>query len=149
MNVWAEEKWADALQGKAEAYRKLGVYYLRKSGRRTIAGKKKRRINRKLAYLCLEAAAKMGNARAFYLLHHRFSRGREVIDDESYYQIVREYVQINDPEKKKHLQCYLKLGTKRQRKFISGQVPACRPEQDAAPPEAKQKKGPDTVIVHR
>ncbi|MDO5345397.1 MAG: hypothetical protein Q4E91_06595 [Lachnospiraceae bacterium] len=149
MNVWAEEKWAEALQGKTEAYRKLGIYYLRRSGGRTIVQKRKRSVNRKLAYLCLKAAAGKGDVRAFYLLNHHFNRGKKVIDDESYRQIARDYMKIRDPEKKKYLQYYLKLGTKQQMKFISGQVPVCRRGKDAVPLEAKQKKGSDTLPVHQ
>lgn len=149
MKVSIEEKWAEALWGKTEAYRKLGVYYLRRSGRRITMRKKKRRINRKLAYLCLDYAAQMGDAEAFYLLNHYFNKGKKVIDDEVYRQMAREYMQTHDPELKKHLQYYLKLGTKCQMKFISGQVPACRQEQGADPPDPGRKKESDTAFAHR
>lgn len=148
----AEENWIDALQGSAKAYRALGCYYL--GNAYGISGTKKRKIKRKLAYLCLEHAAEIGDAKAFYLLHHNFSKGKKVIDDASYRQIVNEYLVTRDGRKKKKLQYYLKQGTKEQRaecrkqiKSISGKVPAYKPEQDASPPVSKKKRETDTATA--
>ncbi len=151
-----EKNWVEALQGRAEAYRELGIHYLRGAGCMAVTGTKKRRVRRKLAYLCLECSAEMGDAKAFYLLNHYFNKGKRVIDDASYRQIAEEYAKEKNPENKRYLQYYLKLGTKRQRaecrkwlKSISGQAPAYRPEQDAAHPEAGKKKASGIVTAHR
>lgn len=155
MKQSVEKNWTDALEGKAEAYRKLGIYYLRGAGGRAIISMKKRKRRRRLAYLCLERAAAMGDGQAFYLLHHHFSKGKKVIDDRSYRQIADEYAETKDPDKRKYLQYYLKQGTKQQqaecrksRRLIFGQVPAYRREQAAAHLRAEKKKESDTEPAH-
>lgn len=151
-----EKIWLDALQGSAEAYRMLGSYYLRRAGRRAKTAAKKRKIRVKLAYLCLEYAAELGDAKASYLFYHNFCRGKKVIDDESYRQIANEYMETKGQQKKKELQYYLKQGTKQQQakcrerlKAISGPGLSCRPAPADAPPGSAKKKAPDIATARQ
>jgi len=97
--------WTQALEGDAEAYRKLGWFYQSKFGG----------CDKNLSRLCLEKAAELGDEKAFLLLHRLYSRGKQVIDDETYQQMWDEYQQTDDEKERKRLKQYLLLGTREQR----------------------------------
>lgn len=59
----------------------------------------------------------MGSERTYLIYHRLFSRGKKLIDDPSYEEMVREYREITgaqDVKRKKILEGYLRLGTKQQ-----------------------------------
>lgn len=95
-----------ALCGECEAYRKLGYCFLEGRGCRK---------DKQLAKLCLEKSMELGSQKGFLVYHSIFSRGKEVIDDNSYETIYREYIQSRNIKRKTELEWYLKLGTERQK----------------------------------
>lgn len=93
------------LQGDSEACRKLGIRFWK------VRGCKR---DRKLAKFFLVKSMDMGNQKAYFTYHRLFSKGKKVIDDKSYEAMCREYNNITDWKRKKELEKYLELGTKRQ-----------------------------------
>lgn len=92
--------WILALEGSDEAYLELGVIFWKGAAR-----------DKELARLCLDKSAEMGNEEAFCLYHCLFSKGKKVIDDNSYQDLCREFEITEDPAKRKVLEQYLRLGT--------------------------------------
>ena len=103
-----------ALQGSSSAYKKLGYLFLEKS-----SGNKDRELGR----LFLLEAVKMGDEDAYFLYHRIFSRGKQVIDDPSYLQCLKEYQSTKNFCEKQRLKRYLLLGTARQRKMGGNKKP--------------------------
>lgn len=102
--------WKKALKGNSEAYRKLGILFL-KNG--------KSELDLELAKLCLEKSMEIGNQECYFLYHQIFSKGKKVIDDRSYAEIYLDYKEEKNSVKRKELEKYLKLGTVLQRKMLS------------------------------
>lgn len=101
--------WIEALKGDEHALAELGFALWNGKGCRK---------NRALARVCLERSAAMGNRSAFFLYHRLFSRGRKVIDDQSYRDIFKEYLEAPGTRSKRELMNYLRLGTREQKREI-------------------------------
>ncbi len=107
MNRMVRNLWIQALSGRGEAYRRLGIMFLRGPGARR---------NHMLAKLCLEKAALLGDQKGYWLYHKNYSRKLQVIDDCSYEEMCRDYHRAKNRKEKKMLRCYLKLGTAEQKR---------------------------------
>lgn len=105
MNRRIKTLWVKALKGDSEAYRRLGMIFLK--GRR-------HRQDHELGALCLRKAMQMGNEKAWFMYHRIFSKGKEVIDSESYAEIYREYKNSKNVFIRKRLCRYLQMGTTQQ-----------------------------------
>ncbi|MFG6331434.1 MAG: hypothetical protein K1W28_06335 [Lachnospiraceae bacterium] len=101
--------WIRALCGRKDAYRMLGVRYLKRGTDRR---------DRKLAKLCLEKAMELGDEIAYLLYHHLFSKGKQVIDDRSYEAFWQQYRKSRSCSERRRLEKYLRLGTDRQKKRL-------------------------------
>ena len=67
------------------------------------------RRDRGLAKLCLQKAAEMGDEEGFFLYHKAFSKGDQVIDDQSFAEMCRDYRKTGDLREKKRLEKYIGL----------------------------------------
>lgn len=92
--------WVQALMGSGAAYRKLGILFLK--------GKACKK-DRKLALLCLDKAAEMGDEQGYLLYHQMFSRRKSIIDAKSYREMYRDYQATKSQKEKKRLKRYLEM----------------------------------------
>ncbi|MDO4328914.1 MAG: SEL1-like repeat protein [Lachnospiraceae bacterium] len=106
MNRRIRKLWIKGLSGSADAYCRLGILFLNGLGCRR---------DRKLAGLCLRQAAELGSEEGYLLYHKFFSKGKRIIDNDSYVEIYREYERETDEKKRRKLRKYLNLGTKWQK----------------------------------
>lgn len=106
MNRRIRKLWIKGLSGSADAYRRLGIMFLKGQGCPK---------DRRLAKLCLKQAAELGNEEGYLLYHKLFSKGKRVIDHDSYRDMYREYKKETDEKKRKKIRKYLNLGTKWQK----------------------------------
>lgn len=74
--------------------------------------------DRKLSKLCLKRAVELGSEEAYFFYHSRFSKGKKVIDDRSYNDMLQFLYQENRPVKKQRLRRYLSLGTTKQKQRL-------------------------------
>lgn len=101
MDKSMQKLWIRALEGNKAAYRKLGILFLKESRGKT---------DRRLAELCLEKAAELGDEQG-YVLYCRMNPGkRTVTDHRSYLEMRRDYLETDNPEEKRKLAAYLGLG---------------------------------------
>lgn len=109
MNHIIRKLCMNALCQDSEALCELGVrlYY----GRGCIR-------DRRLSKFCLNRAAEQGSEKAYFFYHSHFSRGKKVIDDRSYYEMMQTLQTEKRPEEKRRLRRYLSLGTWRQRQQL-------------------------------
>ncbi|MCD8348662.1 MAG: hypothetical protein LUD16_12115 [Lachnospiraceae bacterium] len=131
--------WLRALeQDDPGAFYRLGVYYLKEFSRRNVCcqtlwhrGTSHRpEPDIRMAHACLKKAMELGSEDGFLLYHRLFSRGKKVIEDDSYAQMVREYRICQAADRsagaeqrdhgaygyKERLKRYLALGTKAQKR---------------------------------
>lgn len=101
MNRNIRNLWIKALKGKKEAYRKLGILFLRGEGCPK---------DRRLAGLCLKKAMEMGDQKSFFLYHGLFSKGKLIIDRKSYEEMYEDYRNETNMKRKRELAGYLKIG---------------------------------------
>lgn len=101
MDKSMQKLWIRALGGNKAAYRKLGILFLKDS-----RGKRDRR----LAELCLEKAAELGDERGYVLYCRMNPKKRAVTDRRSYLDMRRDYLETENPEEKKKLAVYLGFG---------------------------------------
>ena len=97
--------WIKALKGKKEAYRKLGMMFLRGKGCPP---------DRKLAQLCLKKAMEMGDQKSFFVYHCLFSKGKLIIDRKSYEEICEDYRNEKNRKRKRELAGYLEIARRSQ-----------------------------------
>lgn len=96
-----------ALQGESESWILLGEYY-----RNGIGGV----IDYELSKLCYQHAIKLESHKAFVLYHQYYSVGEEVIDDDSYSLIVKEYQHlIEQGIHEQEIASLIDLGTDKQK----------------------------------
>ncbi len=103
--------WILALEKEeARAYRNLGICYL--------TGNCVQR-DKRVGKACLRKAMEMGDERSFFLYNKWFERGKKVIDDRSYEEMVRDWRRCEDARERRRLERYLQLGTRKQkRKYL-------------------------------
>lgn len=99
--------WIRALKGSRAAYRELGKLYMK--------GRKQEQV---LAKLCLEKSMDMGDEESLFIYHAYFARGRKVIDDQSYREMLADYRAASDAAQRRRLKRYLRMGTRRQRRYL-------------------------------
>lgn len=98
--------WRKAVLGDMDALAMVGAMLYRGGGK-----------NKRFGKACIKRAMDMGSERAYLIYHRLFSRGKKLIDDPSYEEMVREYREITgaqDVKRTKILEGYLRLGTKQQ-----------------------------------
>lgn len=92
--------WIRALKGSSKAYRELGILFLQgKICRKDVT----------LAKLCLDKAAELGDEEGYLLYHKVFSGKKKVIDDLSYKEMQRDYLEAKSRKERKRLMRYLKM----------------------------------------
>ena len=98
--------WKKAVLGDMDVLAIMGVMLYKRGGK-----------NKRFGKDCIKRAMDMGSERAYLVYHRLFSRGEKLIDDPSYEEMMREYIEIygaQDVRRKKILEGYLRLGTKQQ-----------------------------------
>lgn len=100
MDKSMQKLWIRALEGNKAAYRKLGILFLKESRGKT---------DRRLAELCLEKAAELGDEWGYVLYCRMNPKKRTVTDHRSYLEMRRDYLETDNPEEKKKLAAYLGL----------------------------------------
>lgn len=92
---------AKAISGDSRACLELGILFWngREIGR-----------DRNLARVCLKRSMELGNEKGYFIYHRLFSKGKKIIDDASYQDMLREYTNCRDKREKSKLLKYLRLG---------------------------------------
>lgn len=102
-----EQLLKGALLGESEHWILLGEYY-----RKGIGGV----IDYELSKLCYQHGIKLGSHKAFVGYHQYYSIGKEVIDDDSYMAIAKEYKKlIEQGIHEQKITSLIELGTDRQK----------------------------------
>lgn len=91
---------AGAISGDSRACLELGIRFWKGRG----IGR-----DRKLARVCLKRSMELGNEEGYLIYHRLFSRGKKIIDDASYRDMIREYKNCRDEKEKSKLRKYLRL----------------------------------------
>lgn len=95
----SEQKlWISALEGDKAAYRKLGILFLKRGCRRK---------NKRLAELCLEKAAELGDEKGYVLYCRMCAQEKIIMDRRSYFEMYQDYLETKNPREKRVLSVYL------------------------------------------